>query len=96
MHGASLILHTAVADRTLFTSQQNRRSPEAAAAFRGERRARLFCGITEYVPVEPVVGKVLLFPGWLPHCVLPLQDPKGDDGPGRACRFSIAFNFFLS
>ena len=47
-------------------------------------------GVSEFIPVTPVVGKLVLFPGWLPHCVLPLLDPQFEEE-----RVSVAFNFFL-
>lgn len=43
--------------------------------------------------VDPKPGRLVLFPGWLPHAVtpLPLRDGSVADGPDEV-RISISFN----
>ncbi len=46
-------------------------------------------GWCRYGIVEPEEGMLILFPSWLPHCVMPFVAPEEDPG---AARISIAFN----
>lgn len=69
----------------LFTVSETLTADAAAAARAQGRRC-------VYARVDPEPGSLLVFPGWLSHCVMPLE-PAGED-PVRD-RVSAAFNVYL-
>lgn len=76
--GASgaLVLRTAVGGLT---------AKQAASAAQLDAAAPAV-GWCRFAAVEPREGTLLLFPGWLPHAVLPLK------GPAASMRISFSFN----
>ena len=55
---------------------------------------------TDYAAVSPEVGHIVMFPGWIFHCVLPLVLPHDDaksaeEGAAATLRISAAFNMVL-
>jgi uncharacterized protein (TIGR02466 family) len=76
----ALVLRTAVGG---LTSTQ----AAAAAAPDAAETPSPAVGWCRFAAVEPREGMLLLFPGWLPHAVLPLRD-----GPTCQPRISISFN----
>ena len=51
--------------------------------------------VGEYLLVDPLPGRVLIFPSWLQHAVLPLEEAAGSIGESREARVSVACNFDL-
>ena len=54
---------------------------------------------TDYAAVSPEVGHIVMFPGWLFHCVLPLvlgpDKTRAEGGATATLRISAAFNMVL-
>ena len=55
-------------------------------------RTTIVGGLCQYMTCRPKPGSLIIFPGWLPHCVCPNSaiDLQGED---EAPRISVAFNF---
>ena len=53
--------------------------------------ASLGHAVREYCAIRPLKGMLVIFPGWLPHAVLPFQPANSDV---TAMRVSISFNLF--
>lgn len=55
-------------------------------------RTAVVAGLCQYTSRPPVPGTLLVFPGWLPHCVCPVTSAQ-EEGSEDLPRISIAFNF---